>query len=122
MLKVGATATEMASNPVFGVKLGLIAAGVLNAAAFHQQPFKSVHGWDVRASTPPWARAAAVIPLVCWSGAITCGRLLAYFSRCVIWSGAGERAGPLTERPRAVTKIASLPSAWGEKNSTTSRS
>jgi len=70
-----AHATEMASNPVFAIKLALIAAGVLNAVAFHQWPFKSVHGWDVRANTPPWARTAAVVSLLCWSGAITCGSL-----------------------------------------------
>lgn len=33
-----------------------------------------------------------------------------------------EGRGDLAERPRAVTKIASLPAAWGEKNSTTERS
>lgn len=74
-----AHATEMAANPVFAIKLVLITAGVVNAAAFHQWPFKSVHGWNVGANTPAWARTAAVISLLCWSGAITCGRLLAYF-------------------------------------------
>ena len=74
-----AHATEMASNPVFRVKLVLVAAGVLNAAAFHQWPFKSVGGWDVGTTTPPWARTAALVSLLCWSGAIACGRLLAYF-------------------------------------------
>jgi hypothetical protein len=79
LMMFAAHATEMASNPVFGIKLVLITTGVLNAAAFHQWPFKSVNGWDVRATTPPWARTAAVTSLLCWSGAITCGRLLAYF-------------------------------------------
>jgi len=74
-----AHATEMASNPLFRVKLLLIAAGVLNAAAFHQWPFKSVDGWNVGASAPGWAKATALISLVCWSAAIACGRLLAYF-------------------------------------------
>ena len=74
-----AHATEMASNPVFRVKLLLIAAGVLNAAAFHQWPFKSVDGWNVGASAPAWAKATALVSLLCWSGAIACGRLLAYF-------------------------------------------
>jgi len=74
-----AHATEMASNPVFRIKLVLIAAAVLNAAAFHQWPFKAVAGWDVAAATPAWARTAAVLSLLCWSGAIACGRLLAYF-------------------------------------------
>jgi len=40
----------------------------------------------------------------------------------LICMGAGDWAGPFTERPRAVTKRASLPAAWGEKKETTSRS
>ena len=74
-----AHATEMASSPVFRIKLILVAAGVLNAAAFHQWPFKSVNGWDVGANAPAWAKATALVSLLCWSGAIACGRLLAYF-------------------------------------------
>jgi hypothetical protein len=74
-----AHATEMASNPVFRIKLILVAAGVLNAAAFHQWPFKSVDGWNVEARAPAWAKATALVSLLCWSGAIACGRLLAYF-------------------------------------------
>jgi hypothetical protein len=74
-----AHATEMASNPVFRIKLVLITAGVLNAAAFHRWPFKSVSGWDTGAVSPAWARTAAVLSLLCWSAAIACGRLLAYF-------------------------------------------
>jgi hypothetical protein len=74
-----AHATEMASSPVFRIKLVLIAAAVLNAAAFHQWPFRAVAGWNVATATPAWARTAAVLSLLCWSGAIACGRLLAYF-------------------------------------------
>ena len=69
----------LGSNPVFRIKLILVATGVLNAAAFHQWPFKSVDGWNVGASAPAWAKATALISLVCWSAAIACGRLLAYF-------------------------------------------
>lgn len=74
-----AHATEMASTPAFRLKLILVATGVLNAAAFHQWPFKSVHGWNVEASAPAWAKATAMVSLLCWAGAIACGRLLAYF-------------------------------------------
>ena len=74
-----AHATEMAGNPVFRIKLALIVLGVLNAAAFRQWPLGSAGGWDVRTSAPPSAKAAALISLLCWTGAITCGRLLAYF-------------------------------------------
>jgi hypothetical protein len=73
-----AHATEMADNPAFRVKLLLILAAVVNAAAFHRWPFRSVARWDVAAATPPWARVAAIVSLCCWTGAIVCGRLLAY--------------------------------------------
>jgi hypothetical protein len=74
-----AHATEFAVNPAFRIKLILIAAALLNAAAFHRWPFRSVARWEVRAATPAWARLAAVTSLACWIGVIACGRLLAYF-------------------------------------------
>jgi hypothetical protein len=73
-----AHATEFAVNPAFRLKLILIALALLNAAAFHRWPFRSVIRWNVAAGAPTWARAAALISLTCWVGAITCGRLLAY--------------------------------------------
>lgn len=73
-----AHATEMAENPAFRLKLLLILTAVVNAAAFHRWPFRSVARWDVAAATPGWARLAAVLSLTCWTGAIACGRLLAY--------------------------------------------
>ena len=73
-----AHATEMAENPAFRIKLVLILGAVANSLAFHQWPFRSVGRWDVHTPTPGWARAAAVVSLLCWTGAIVCGRLLAY--------------------------------------------
>jgi len=73
-----AHATEFAGNPAFRLKLILIASALLNAAAFHRWPFRSVLRWDVGLGTPAWARLAAVLSVVCWIGAIACGRLLAY--------------------------------------------
>jgi hypothetical protein len=72
-----AHATEMAENPAFRLKLLLILAAVLNAAAFHRWPFKRVEPWELHAPTPAWAKVAAGVSLVCWTGAIACGRLLA---------------------------------------------
>jgi hypothetical protein len=77
-LMFAAHATEMAANPAFRLKLALILAAVLNAAAFHRWPFRTVAGWELHAPTPPWARVAAGVSLACWTGAIVCGRLLAY--------------------------------------------
>jgi hypothetical protein len=79
LLMFTAHATEFAANPVFRLKLVLVTAAVLNAAAFHQWPFKSVARWNLGASTPPWAKAAAILSLLLWTGALSCGRLLAYF-------------------------------------------
>jgi len=74
-----AHATEFAANPAFRLKLILIGVAVLNAVAFHRWPFRSVGRWDVAVTTPRWARMAAALSLMLWTGAICCGRLLAYF-------------------------------------------
>lgn len=77
-LMFAAHATEMADNPAFRLKLVLVLTAVLNAAAFHRWPFRSVQRWDVHAPAPLRAKLAAALSLLCWTGAITCGRLLAY--------------------------------------------
>ena len=69
----------MAANPVFRLKMVLIAAAVLNTVLFHRWPFRTVSGWERGAPAPAWARLAAIASLVLWTGAISCGRLLAYF-------------------------------------------
>jgi hypothetical protein len=74
-----AHATEFAVNTAFRLKLILIALALLNAAAFHRWPFRAVLRWNIAADTPAWAKVAAMVSLVCWIGAIACGRLLAYF-------------------------------------------
>lgn len=74
-----AHATEFGTSPVFQLKLGLIAAAVLNALVFHRWPFRSVSAWDTDVEPPPAARLAAVGSLVLWTSALCCGRLLAYF-------------------------------------------
>jgi hypothetical protein len=74
-----AHATEMAANPAFRLKLILLVAAGLNAAAFHRVPFRSVRDWDIDVTTPRRARIAGVLSLLLWTGVIACGRLLAYF-------------------------------------------
>ena len=71
-------ATATAANPAFRLKLLLVAAGLLNAWAFHRGPFRSVRAWDRGAPTPASARAAAVLSLVLWVAALAAGRLIAY--------------------------------------------
>ena len=73
-----AQATEMAENSALRLELLPILTAVVNAAAFHHWPFRSVARWDVHAPVPAWAKVAALLSLLCWTGAIICGRLLAY--------------------------------------------
>jgi hypothetical protein len=73
-----AHATEFIDNSAFVLKLTLIFAAALNAAAFHLGPFRSVAQWDSGMATPAAARIHAALSLVIWMGVITCGRLLAY--------------------------------------------
>ena len=78
LMMFSAHATEMASNPAFQLKLVLLAAAALNAAAFHLGTFRTVMAWDREAPAPSAAKISALLSLLLWSGVITCGRLLAY--------------------------------------------
>jgi hypothetical protein len=71
-------ATSVAANPVFPVKLGLVALGLANAALFRIAGGRDLASWSL-AAPPPSARAAGAVSLLAWAGAIVCGRLLAYF-------------------------------------------
>jgi len=69
-----ADATTKLTNPVFYIKMSFVALAVINMAAirrrvFHRPPV------DVAA----FGRALAITSLIFWGGAITAGRLMAYF-------------------------------------------
>jgi hypothetical protein len=76
-LLFAANATTMLSI-VFGIKVTAIVAACLNATIFHRGVFHGVATWNVDATAPAGARAAALISLCCWGTAVVCGRLLAY--------------------------------------------
>ena len=78
LMMFSAHATEMANNPAFQLKMGLLIAAGLNAAIFHAGVFRTVAAWDVKSPAPPAARVSAIFSLCLWAGVITCGRLLAY--------------------------------------------
>lgn len=78
LMMFAAHATEMASNPAFQLKLGLLIAAGVNAAAFHAGVFHGVASWDLETPAPLAAKASAVLSLCLWAGVIACGRLLAY--------------------------------------------
>ncbi len=77
VLLFAANATTLITT-VFLVKLVAIACAVLNASLFHAGVFRTVASWDVALATPPAARRAAMVSLLCWILALICGRLLAY--------------------------------------------
>lgn len=67
--------TKALTNPVFYLKLGLIALAVVLARAIARQVVLE------RAPANSRIRTLAIASLLCWSGAITAGRLLAYTYR-----------------------------------------
>jgi len=70
--------TKALTNPVFYLKLGLIGLAVAVFASMARRLF----GDDDHGGRPSRAlRAMAIASLVCWAGAITAGRLLAYTYR-----------------------------------------
>lgn len=70
------TQPELLDNPVFALKLALVAAAGLNALAFHGGPWRGVAHWGER--VPALGRMHALLSLLLWIAVIACGRLLAY--------------------------------------------
>jgi hypothetical protein len=68
--------TKALTNPLFYVKLGLIAVVVAHASWVRRQSV-GTPAFDV-ARLPTIARVTSAAALVCWAAAITAGRLLAY--------------------------------------------
>ena len=64
--------------PLFFVKMAAVAMAVTNTMIFHRGIFRSIGRWSDASRTPPRARIAAVVSLVCWTLALACGRFLAY--------------------------------------------
>ena len=69
-------ATTKLSNPVFYVKMACVAAGVSVMIVMRRRVFRApvLEGEPVSAL----GRRLAWLSLVCWAGAITAGRLMAY--------------------------------------------
>ena len=68
--------TKALTNPVFYLKLLLIAAGMVLLVRIGRQAFDERLAVDT--VSPQRLRRLAIISLICWTGAITAGRLLAY--------------------------------------------
>jgi hypothetical protein len=73
-------ATHVAVNPSFQVKLCLIALGLANLALFHLGPWRRLGEWGAAGGRAPLtARIGAAVSILAWGGAVTAGRLIAYF-------------------------------------------
>lgn len=70
-------ATYIIYSPPFLIKIGLVILGAIIAFHIQRQTAKNVDGWE-ESSVPSSIKAAAVISLLCWMGAIIAGRLIAY--------------------------------------------
>lgn len=66
-------ATEYAALDVFRIKLVLIVLGASAALLLHARA-----GWLLRDAAPAYLRLHASLSLICWLGALTCGRLIAF--------------------------------------------
>jgi hypothetical protein len=75
LLMFTAHATEFLTQPLFMLKMGLIAAGGINAAMLHTGPLRRL---EADAMPPARVRAAAALSLGVWITVIVCGRFLAY--------------------------------------------
>jgi hypothetical protein len=74
-----AEASHVAMNPVFQVKAGLIALGVLNALIIAGPAIAKMSGAGPGAGVPARARFAAGLSLAIWIAVAASGRLIAYF-------------------------------------------
>lgn len=69
---------DFLGNPVFLLKLTLLALAGANALAFHAGIYRGVHEWNVNLPSPALARVHALASILIWIAVIACGRLLAY--------------------------------------------
>ena len=66
-------------NPLFLLKLTLIALAGVNALVFHVGVYRSVATWETTHPAPSLARMQASLSLLLWVAVIACGRMLAYY-------------------------------------------
>jgi len=69
-----ADATTKLANPVFYIKMSFVALAMMNMIALRRRLFR---GTSIDVAR--FGRALAITSLIFWGGAITAGRLMAYF-------------------------------------------
>ena len=72
-----ADAAALSTNPIFRLKMLLLAAGLANALLFRLLWQRRIAGWSDRA--PLGARLQAGLSGIGWLAVASCGRLIAYF-------------------------------------------
>ncbi|GAB3268614.1 hypothetical protein GCM10027347_38160 [Larkinella harenae] len=70
-------AEALGNDPMFWLKLLLIAVAGVNVLIFHRITFRSTASWN-DGNIPIGAKTAAIVSIVAWLATIGCGRLLAY--------------------------------------------
>lgn len=78
-LLFSAEASHVIRNPIFLLKLGLIAAGVVNVIVFEVVAKREVRALPPGAPMPSAARIAGYTSLGVWLAVAACGRSIAYF-------------------------------------------
>jgi hypothetical protein len=87
---LAADATTRVTDPVFGVKMVLIALGVVNMVVIRRVVFRDP---NVDHAVPVLGRLLAAASLVLWLGATTAGRLMAYLGAVSGLPGVTNKIG-----------------------------
>lgn len=73
LLLFATRASEYASLDIFRVKLALIATGASAALLLHTR-----HGFTLESASDATLKTHAILSILCWLGALACGRLIAF--------------------------------------------
>jgi hypothetical protein len=71
-------AATLGYDPVFWLKMILLAVAGINALIFHKLNFATLSTGNESPGVPVNAKRAAIISIITWLAIIACGRLLAY--------------------------------------------
>jgi hypothetical protein len=74
-----AEASHLVLNPVFQLKVALVAAGLVNVAIYEFWAKRAIQGLAPGAAMPPRAKIGAALSLGIWVAVAACGRSIAYF-------------------------------------------
>jgi hypothetical protein len=74
-----AEASHLVVNPVYQIKMALVAAGLLNIAIYELAGKRAVVGLAANTPMPASAKTAGALSLGIWVVVAACGRSIAYF-------------------------------------------